>query len=85
MPYSEERYHRLQQDARDHLWMHFTRHAPFAERDVPIIVRGDGAYIVDAKGRRYLDALSGLFVVQAGHGRDESSSPSGWRARLPAT
>jgi adenosylmethionine-8-amino-7-oxononanoate aminotransferase len=57
--------------ARDHLWMHFTRMSSYAERPVPVIVRGDGPYIWDAHGRRYLDGLSGLFVVQAGHGRTE--------------
>jgi adenosylmethionine-8-amino-7-oxononanoate aminotransferase len=36
---------------------------------VPIIVRGDGAYVYDDRGRRYLDGLAGLFVVQVGHGR----------------
>jgi adenosylmethionine-8-amino-7-oxononanoate aminotransferase len=34
-------------------------------------VRGEGPYIWDDKGRRYLDGLSGLFVVQVGHGRQE--------------
>ena len=34
--------------------------------DVPIIVKGEGAYIWDAKGRKYLDALAGLFVSQVG-------------------
>jgi adenosylmethionine-8-amino-7-oxononanoate aminotransferase len=57
--------------ARDHLWMHFTRMSSYAENPVPVIVRGDGPYIWDAAGRRYLDGLSGLFVVQAGHGRSE--------------
>ncbi len=38
---------------------------------MPTIVRGDGAYIYDAHGKRYLDGLAGLFVVQAGHGRTE--------------
>ena len=38
---------------------------------VPIIVRGEGTYIWDDKGKRYLDGLAGLFVVQAGHGRTE--------------
>jgi adenosylmethionine-8-amino-7-oxononanoate aminotransferase len=57
--------------ARDHLWMHFTRMSTYAEHDVPVIVRGDGPYIWDSAGRRYLDGLSGLFVVQAGHGRAE--------------
>ena len=36
-----------------------------------MIVRGEGAYIYDINGKRYLDGLSGLFVVQAGHGRQE--------------
>src|SRR5919205_1670583 len=63
----------LSQRAADHLWMHFTRHSTYAESDaaVPVIVRGEGPYIWDDQGRRYLDALSGLFVVQAGHGRRE--------------
>lgn len=57
--------------ARDHLWMHFTRHSGYAESPVPVIARGEGAYVFDDRGRRYLDGLSGLFVVQAGHGRAE--------------
>jgi adenosylmethionine-8-amino-7-oxononanoate aminotransferase len=61
----------LSQDARDHLWMHFTRLSAYAEAPVPVIVRGDGPYIYDSDGKRYLDGLSGLFVVQAGHGRTE--------------
>jgi adenosylmethionine-8-amino-7-oxononanoate aminotransferase len=35
--------------------------------DVPIIVRGDGCYLEDSHGRRYLDALAGLFAVQIGY------------------
>jgi adenosylmethionine-8-amino-7-oxononanoate aminotransferase len=58
-------------NAADHLWMHFTRMGSFATNPVPIIERGEGAYLYDSNGRRYLDALSGLFVVQAGYGRDE--------------
>jgi adenosylmethionine-8-amino-7-oxononanoate aminotransferase len=58
--------------ARDHLWMHFTRHSTYEDGGAaPMIVRGEGAYVWDAAGRRYLDGLSGLFVVQAGHGRRE--------------
>src|SRR4051812_11929719 len=62
---------RLQASARDHLWMHFTRMSSYQTSDVPVIVRGDGAYIYDAKGKRYLDGLAGLFVNQLGHGRTE--------------
>jgi adenosylmethionine-8-amino-7-oxononanoate aminotransferase len=57
--------------ARDHLWMHFTRLSAYAEADVPVIVRGSGPYVYDSNGKRYLDGLSGLFVVQVGHGRTE--------------
>ncbi|MDF2967996.1 MAG: aminotransferase class-III [Nocardioidaceae bacterium] len=62
---------RQQQAARDHLWMHFSQHSSDPAVEIPTIVRGDGVHIWDANGRRYLDGLSGLFVVQAGHGRTE--------------
>src|SRR6266511_2969296 len=61
----------LQDLAKRHLWMHFTRHGAYAEADVPIIVRGEGAYVWDEHGNRYLDGLSGLFCVNLGHGRTE--------------
>ena len=62
----------LAEKARDHLWMHFTRHSTYENGgDVPIIVRGDGAYIYDTHGKRYLEGHAGLFTVQVGHGRDE--------------
>lgn len=58
--------------AREHLWMPFTRHSVYDEgHHVPVIVRGEGAYVYDDQGRRYLDGLSGLFTVQLGHGRAE--------------
>jgi adenosylmethionine-8-amino-7-oxononanoate aminotransferase len=61
----------LAASARDHLWMHFTRMSAYQQADVPVITRGEGPYIWDANGKRYLDGLAGLFVVQAGHGRSE--------------
>jgi adenosylmethionine-8-amino-7-oxononanoate aminotransferase len=57
--------------AYDHLWMHFTRMSTYADAPVPTIVRGNGVYIYDSQGKRYLDGLSGLFAVQVGHGRTE--------------
>jgi adenosylmethionine-8-amino-7-oxononanoate aminotransferase len=57
--------------ARRHLWMHFTRMSSYERGHVPVIVRGDGAHIWDDQGKRYLDGLAGLFVVQVGHGRTE--------------
>ncbi|MCI3244613.1 MULTISPECIES: aspartate aminotransferase family protein [Streptomyces] len=61
----------LSKTAYDHLWMHFTRMSSYENSPVPTIVRGEGTYIYDDKGKRYLDGLAGLFVVQAGHGRTE--------------
>ncbi|KQW07737.1 hypothetical protein ASC66_01785 [Leifsonia sp. Root4] len=59
----------LQQKAKDHLWMHFTRQSSMESGGVPIITKGDGHHIWDSRGRKYIDGLSGLFVVNAGHGR----------------
>jgi adenosylmethionine-8-amino-7-oxononanoate aminotransferase len=62
----------LQQLARDHLWMHFTRMGGYGEgSEVPIIVKGDGCYLWDSNGKRYLDALAGLFSVNIGYGHGE--------------
>jgi adenosylmethionine-8-amino-7-oxononanoate aminotransferase len=61
----------LSRSAYDHLWMHFTRMSTYENEPVPTIARGDGMYIYDTTGRKYLDGLAGLFVVQAGHGRVE--------------
>src|SRR3954471_19756268 len=61
----------LQQAARDHLWLHFTRMGGYRTADVPIIVRGDGCYLEDSHGKRYLDALAGLFAVQVGYSYGE--------------
>jgi adenosylmethionine-8-amino-7-oxononanoate aminotransferase len=62
----------LAEKARKHLWMHFTRHSTYEEGGhVPVITRGEGAYVWDDTGKRYLDGLAGLFVVQVGHGREE--------------
>ena len=59
----------LQDLARRHLWMHFTRMSAYADHEIPIIVRGEGCYVYDEHGKRYLDGLSALFCVNIGHGR----------------
>jgi adenosylmethionine-8-amino-7-oxononanoate aminotransferase len=41
----------------------------YADADVPIIARGEGCYVYDEHGNRYLDGLSALFCVNIGHGR----------------
>jgi adenosylmethionine-8-amino-7-oxononanoate aminotransferase len=67
--------------AREHLWMHFTRMSSYAHADVPVIVRGEGAWVYDDRGRRYLDGLSGLFTTQIGHGRAELADAAAQQAR----
>src|SRR5215208_788230 len=61
----------LQRAARDHLWLHFSRMGGYRDAEIPIIVRGDGCYLEDANGKRYLDALAGLFAVQIGYSYGE--------------
>jgi adenosylmethionine-8-amino-7-oxononanoate aminotransferase len=58
----------LRRLANDHLWLHFTA---MAGAEPPIIVRGDGCYLEDVHGKRYLDGLAGLFSVNLGYGYGE--------------
>jgi adenosylmethionine-8-amino-7-oxononanoate aminotransferase len=43
----------------------------YQDAEVPVIVRGDGCYLEDSNGKRYLDALAGLFAVQIGYSYGE--------------
>ena len=61
----------LQELAKRHLWMHFTRMSAYQDAEVPIITRGEGCYVYDEAGKRYFDGLAALFCVNAGHGRTE--------------
>jgi adenosylmethionine-8-amino-7-oxononanoate aminotransferase len=62
----------MQSKARDHMWLHFSRMGVYGDdHEIPIIERGEGAYVYDDKGKKYLDGLAGLFVVQLGHGRKD--------------
>lgn len=52
---------------RKYLWHHITPH-----NDNPmVIVSGEGSWITDIDGNRYLDGMSGLWCVNVGHGRAE--------------
>jgi len=63
---------RAQELAQRHLWLHFSRMGAYdAEHQIPMIVRGEGMHLWDEHGSRYLDGLSALFCVNAGHGRTE--------------
>jgi adenosylmethionine-8-amino-7-oxononanoate aminotransferase len=71
----------LQRKAKRHLWMHFTRLGSFAHMPVPVIVRGEGCYVYDELGKRYLDGLSALYCVNVGHGRAEIAEAAAKQAR----
>jgi adenosylmethionine-8-amino-7-oxononanoate aminotransferase len=72
----------LQEQARRHLWMHFSRMGAYSEdAEIPIIVKGDGCYVWDDHGNRYLDGLSALFCVNIGHGRHEVAQAGADQAR----
>ncbi|MEA2404400.1 MAG: hypothetical protein QOE08_1047 [Thermoleophilaceae bacterium] len=71
----------LQELARRHLWMHFTRMGAYVDHEMPIIVRGEGCYVWDEHGKRYLDGLSALFCVNAGHGRAELGEAAAEQAK----
>ena len=71
----------LQEAARRHLWMHFTRLSAYEHVEIPIIVRGEGCYVWDEHGNRYLDGLSSLFCVNIGHGRGDVAQAGADQAR----
>ncbi len=78
-PTGDTAHARLGDLARRHLWMHMAT----AEADVDamaILTRGEGCYVWDDRGKRYLDGLAGLFAVNVGHGRAELAAAAGSQA-----
>lgn len=56
----------------DHLWIHNQNWLDLAKPGGMIVIaEGDGIRLTDIHGKRYIDAMSGLWVVNAGHGRRE--------------
>jgi adenosylmethionine-8-amino-7-oxononanoate aminotransferase len=51
------------------------------KRRYPHIVRGDGCYLYDREGRRYLDAVGGAFVANLGHGASPLADAIAGQAR----
>jgi adenosylmethionine-8-amino-7-oxononanoate aminotransferase len=75
----------LERLGRDHLWLHFSRMGEYSSRELPVIVRGEGCYLEDSRGRRYLDGLAGLFAVQIGysHGEEMGAAAAAQMRELP--
>jgi adenosylmethionine-8-amino-7-oxononanoate aminotransferase len=78
---------RLQSLAKEHLMLHFTDMASVVAEGTTIIERGEGCFVFDTEGRRYIDGLSGLYCVNLGHshGEEIAIAASEQMARLPFT
>jgi adenosylmethionine-8-amino-7-oxononanoate aminotransferase len=76
----------LQQDAHDHLLLHFARNGAFGPDagELLVLERGEGPYVFDTRGRRYLDGLSSLFCAQLGYsfGEEMAAAAAGQLTRL---
>ena len=71
----------VKRSAADHLWLHFAQ----VPVEGPIIIeRGEGCYVWDSDGKRYLDALAGLFVTAIGHGRSDLANAASKQAEQMA-
>src|ERR1700758_2960568 len=72
----------IEQQALEHVWIHSARWLAVDERDgLKVMVRGEVCRLWDAQGRSYLDGLSGLYVVNVGHGRAEIGEAMARQAR----
>ncbi|MBU8879698.1 aspartate aminotransferase family protein [Bacillus sp. FJAT-29790] len=60
---------RLVEKDRKNLWHHIS---PYNEKNPPMVIsEASGAWITDHNGNKYLDAMSGLWCVNVGYGREE--------------
>ncbi len=70
----------LAQQADRHLWGHFSSLGRSVD-GMPIIERGEGCYVWDNHGKRFLDGLAGLYTTQVGYGRVELARAAGAQAQ----
>ena len=61
----------LHQQDRDHLYHGFVPLSLHQQKGMPIFVKGQGVYLWDTAGKRYIDGLASLWNVHVGHGRKE--------------
>ena len=75
----------VMQAAAAHLWMHASEWQALTTRsDRRLLVSGHGCTVRDADGRTYLDALSGLWLVNVGHGREAIADAMAQQAKTLA-
>ncbi len=58
---------RLQKIDRDRIWHPFTQMEIWADEKSPVIVEGEGNFLIDSEGRRYMDGVSSLWTNVHGH------------------
>ena len=56
----------LQRDLKAHMLFNFTDMSRYETDEMPVFVRGEGCYVEDVHGRRFIDGLSGLFCTNLG-------------------
>jgi adenosylmethionine-8-amino-7-oxononanoate aminotransferase len=66
---------------RDHFIHPFSNLPSFKKNGALVIAEGDGAYVFDAEGKRYLDAIGGLWCVNIGHGNSEIAATMAEQAK----
>jgi len=70
-PYTGERIEELRQIAGEHLFMHAMQTKDWRETGLRIFVKGEGCWVTDIEGNRFLDMTSGLWYKSVGYGRQE--------------
>ncbi len=66
--------------AQQHLLPHYTKGAAWNHHELPVITTGDGCYVHDEDGNKYLDGLAGLFCSNIGHGRTDLAAAAAKQA-----
>ena len=70
MAMTKEQITQMKKDAVDHIITHWASHADL-EKAPKIFVKGEGCYIYDIEGNKYLDTFASLLTTICGHGRKE--------------
>ena len=68
--FSTEQQAALKKDALEYILPHFADNAALAQGP-KVFVRGEGCYVYDIEGHRYLDTFASLLTTICGHHRPE--------------
>ncbi|HNY71478.1 MAG TPA: aminotransferase class III-fold pyridoxal phosphate-dependent enzyme, partial [Syntrophorhabdus sp.] len=56
---------------KEYIWHPFTQMKDYMDMNPLVIQKGEGCYLVDTSGNRYIDGVSSLWVLVHGHGKKE--------------